>query len=271
MAQFIDERNDAPELEEGEELQSFEDSAEVEQPEETVEAAPEPEESSEEDLPEKYKNKSVKDIISMHQNAEQLLGKQGQEVGELRRIVDDFIKAQTVNAHSAEEEMNEEDFFTNPKEAVAKMLENHPSIKQQQEATKQMQRQAVLDKLQSTHPDWQQVLTDKKFGEWIGASKVRQRLLQEADKNYDYDAAHELLSTWKERQETVKSTVDAEKAQRKEQVKTASSGTSSGSGERPSRKVYRRADIIELMRTDPQRYEDLMPEIRQAYAEGRVK
>jgi len=35
--------------------------------------------------------------------------------------------------------------------------------------------------------------------------------------------------------------------------------------------VYRRADIIQLMQKDPERYRALMPEIRQAYAEGRVK
>lgn len=270
MAQFIDERNDNPELEDGEELQSFEESAETDQPEEEVESTPEPEQEPE-DLPDKYKGKDVKDIIAMHQNAEQLLGKQGQEVGELRRIVDDFIKAQSVNAHSAEEEVTEEDFFANPKEAINKMLDNHPSIKQQQQATVEMQRQATLDKLTAAHPDWQQILGDAKFGQWIRESTIRSRLLKDADTNYDFDAANEILNMWKERQETVKSTVDAEKKTRKEQVKTASSGTSSGSGERPSRKVYRRADIIELMRTDPQRYEDLMPEIRAAYAEGRVK
>lgn len=270
MANFIDERTENPELEEGEELQTFEESAEVDQPEEEVYSEPEPEEEVD-DIPDKYRNKDVKDIIAMHQNAEQLLGKQGQEVGELRRIVDDFIKAQSVNAHSAEEEVTEEDFFANPKEAINKMLDNHPSIKQQQETTVAMQRQATLDKLTAAHPDWQQVLTNPQFGKWIGESKVRSRLLKEADTNYDFDSADEILNMWKERQEAVKSTVDAEKKTRKEQVKSASSGTSSGSGERPSRKVYRRADIIELMRTDPQRYEDLMPEIRAAYAEGRVK
>ncbi len=39
--------------------------------------------------------KSLKDIVSMHQEAEKLIGRQGSEVGELRRVVDDFIKTQT--------------------------------------------------------------------------------------------------------------------------------------------------------------------------------
>jgi hypothetical protein len=266
MAQFIDDRQEETQLEEGEELQSFEES------EEPVAAAPEPEPEEESSLPEKYRNKSIQDIIAMHQNAEQLLGKQGQEVGELRKVVDDFIQSQSVNAHAAsEEDFDEDEFFMNPKEAVNKMLETHPSIQQSKQLAAQLKQQEIVAKLKNAHPDFMTIVQDKGFLDWVGKSNTRIRLLREADQGYDFDAADELLNLWKERQETVKSTMTAEKQNRKEQVKSASAGTSQGSGERPSRKIYRRADIIELMRKDPQRYEDLMPEIRQAYAEGRVK
>ena len=43
-----------------------------------------------------------------------------------------------------------------------------------------------------------------------------------------------------------------------------------GSGE-SSKRVYRRADLIRLKMTDPQRYETLSDEIMQAYSEGRVR
>jgi len=66
--------------------------------------SPEPEAKPEDDLPEKYKGKSVKDIIAMHQEAEKLIGKQGSEVGELRRVVDDFIKTQTSKDLKTKEE-----------------------------------------------------------------------------------------------------------------------------------------------------------------------
>jgi hypothetical protein len=44
------------------------------------------------DIPEKYKGKSLDDIIKMHQEAEKLIGKQAQEVGEVRKLADDLIK-----------------------------------------------------------------------------------------------------------------------------------------------------------------------------------
>ena len=88
MAQFIDEREEEIELEDGEELQNFEESEEQseDQPEDAF-----VEDEPEDDIPDKYRNKDPKDIIAMHQNAEKLLGKQSQEVGELRKVVDDFI------------------------------------------------------------------------------------------------------------------------------------------------------------------------------------
>jgi hypothetical protein len=43
-----------------------------------------------------------------------------------------------------------------------------------------------------------------------------------------------------------------------------------GAGE-TSRKVYRRADLIKLRMTDPDRYMQMSDEIMQAYSEGRVK
>ena len=49
-------------------------------------------------------------------------------------------------------------------------------------------------------------------------------------------------------------------------------GVSRASGESTAgKKIYRRADLIRLKQTDPQRYQSLADEIYQAYAEGRVK
>ena len=259
--------NDAPQEEE-KRVKGYEDYVNQE-PEEVVE----PEE--EDDLPEKYRNKDVRDIVSMHQNAEKLLGKQATEVGELRKVVDDFIKAQTVTqqqntAPVTEDDDDDLDFFENPKAAVAKLLENHPSVKQSQEMTKRLAQQEALSKLKSNHPDFKDIVQDSGFQEWVQKSKIRTQLLQRADA-YDFDSADELFTTWKERQSLVNDTVKNETKARKQAVKSGSTGNVSGSGERPSRKIYRRADIVELMSKDPERYQRLASEIRQAYAEGRVK
>jgi hypothetical protein len=80
-----------------------------------------------------------------------------------------------------------------------------------------------------------------------------------------------LLSTWKERKQVVNQSQAVEKIERKQAIRSASTGSTKGSGETASKKTYRRADIIELMRTNPDRYQELSGEIMNAYAEGRVK
>jgi hypothetical protein len=44
------------------------------------------------DIPDKYRGKELSDIIKMHQEAEKLIGKQAQEVGEVRKLADELIK-----------------------------------------------------------------------------------------------------------------------------------------------------------------------------------
>ena len=265
MATFIDEGNEPQQ--EDEEFASFEDAQE----EATLTEEP-VQEDDEDDIPEKYKGKSVKDIVRMHQEAERAIGKQGSEVGELRRIVDDFVKAQTVTKQQQAPEVEDEvDFFTDPDRAIARAIEKHPKVRQAEELNVQMKRAEALANLKTAHPDFNEVVQDGSFAEWIGKSKVRQELFSRADRNFDFDAANELLSTWKERKQVVSQSEAVEKVQRKQAVRSASTGATKGSGETASKKTYRRADIIELMRTNPDRYEQLAPEIMQAYAEGRVK
>jgi hypothetical protein len=230
-------------------------------------------EQTEAEVPEKYKGKSTADIVRMHQEAEKLLGKQSSEVGELRKVVDDYIQTQlsaqeTQVTQSSDEEV---DFFSDPDKAVARAIDNHPKIKEAEQISNQYRQSTALNKLQGKHPDMQEILQNEKFVNWIKDSKIRQQLFAQADTQYDYEAADELFSLWKERQEVVKQTAVNEKNERKRAVKSASTGSARGSGEQSAKKVYRRADIIKLMRTDPDRYQALSNEIMQAYSEGRVR
>jgi hypothetical protein len=230
-------------------------------------------EQTEAEVPEKYQGKSTADIVRMHQEAEKLLGKQSSEVGELRKVVDDYIQTQlsaqeTQVTQSSDEEV---DFFSDPDKAVARAIDNHPKIKEAEQISNQYRQSTALNKLQGKHPDMQEILQNEKFVNWIKDSKIRQQLFAQADTQYDYEAADELFSLWKERQEVVKQTAVNEKNERKRAVKSASTGSARGSGEQSAKKVYRRADIIKLMRTDPDRYQALSNEIMQAYSEGRVR
>ena len=222
-------------------------------------------------VPDKYRGKSLEDIVTMHQEAEKLIGRQAQEVGEVRRLADELLKQQlsqkTVQPPVVE---NEVDFFEDPQSAIRKAVTNHPDVlaaKQASQQLRQIQTQAMLNK---KHPDFADVVRDGEFIEWVKASPMRLNIYAMADANYDFNAADELITTFKQiRTSKTQQTTDAGNAVRKQNLSAASVDVG-GTGE-SSKKVYRRADLIRLRMTDPNRYESLEPEIRAAYAEGRVK
>lgn len=224
-------------------------------------------------VPEKYQGKSLEEVVQMHQEAEKLLGRQSSEVGELRKVVDDYINSQ-IQLSAPQQPVEPEDdldYFTDPQAAVNRAIENHPKIRQAEQYSAQYKKQTSLAQLQTKHPDMQNILSDDKFANWIKASKIRTQLFVAADQNYDADAADELFTLWKERKTVAKQTAAVEKQARKQQIKAANTGNAQGSAEASRRKIYRRADIIKLMKDDPDRYQALQPEIMKAYAEKRVK
>ena len=274
-ATLIDERKEEDQ-EPVDQLDTQDTTDETQEPVEAAQEAPEdtPEEASE--VPEKYRGKSVEDLVQMHQELEKFSGKQSTEVGELRKLVDDHIQTQLSQQQAPQQQPQDDDeddvdFFVDPKTAVSRAIDNHPKIREAQAYTEQAKKQAALAQLQQSHPDMEQVLQDPKFADWIKASKVRTRLFVEADQHYDYDSAHELFSLWKEKNQVVQQTAQAEKAARKSAVKSASTGSARGSADTSRKKIYRRADIIKLMKNDPERYQMMSEDILKAYSEGRVR
>jgi len=236
---------------------------------------PETEEPKEEALPDKYQGKSASDIARMHQELEKRLGRQSSEVGELRQAFDEMVKNSMATQQAPTPEVTEVedvDFFADPKAAVNRAIANNPVLRQMQEATVAAQKEKALVAIQAKHSDMKEVLGSESFQTWVRGSQFRQNLFAQADTNYDFAAADELLTLYKDTQGVVKSQAAVEKVAKKAELKKASTGSSRSNPEgQTTRKVYRRRDIIELMNRDPKRYEAMQPEIMKAYQEGRVK
>ena len=219
-------------------------------------------------LPEKYRGKSVEDVVKMHQEAEKLVGRTMNEVNEVRKLADELIKSQ-LTAKPQVEEVKPVDFFENPQEAIRQQIENNPRVLAAEQSARQMQAMQNKQQLAQMHPDVNNVVADPEFQNWVKSSKVRQKLFADAD-NYDLDAADELLSTFKElRSARQQKVTEVDNTARNETLKAAAVDTG-GSGE-STRKVYRRADLIRLKMRDPNKYAAMQDEIMEAYSQGRVK
>ena len=221
-------------------------------------------------IPEKYRNKNLEDIIKMHQEAEKLIGKQAQEVGEVRKLADELIKQNLGQRVQHAEVEPEVDFFENPQKAIQSTVDRHPDVLAAKQAASDFKRMQIQQKLAQEHPDYQQISADPEFVNWVKSSNIRMALYAKADGEFDYDSANELLSTFKQLRgvKTKQVTSDAE-SNRMNSLKAASVDIG-GSGE-SGKRTYRRADLIRLKMTDPDRYDALSAEIMQAYAERRVK
>ena len=226
--------------------------------------------------PEKYAGKTLEDVIHMHQNVEKAFGRQGQEVGQQRQVIDQLMQQSQAGqaTETTEEAVSFEDsFYDDPAKAVNSAIENHPEIIKAREGNVKSAQGANLTQLEATHPDFMDVVGDSNFQKWVGASGIRTELFRRADADYDFNAANELLGTWKQismigktQQVNKAEKVKRQKAMRQTSSETRSSGDSVG-----GKKMYRRSDLITLQRTDPSKYEALGDEIMAAYAEGRVK
>ena len=279
MAEIIDERQ-VSEAEENVEFASLEPQYDGASEEVTTPQYEQPQQASpdeDEDIPDKYRGKSAKEIARMHQEAEKMMGRHSQEVGELRAFADSLLKAQlatnkpTAQQQQPAEEVDDVDFYVDPKKAVQKALDSHPAIRQAQEAAVKMQRQESLALLQNKHPDMLQISRTPQFIDWVGKSVVRQNLYRLADQQYDAVAADELLTLWKERASAVETTKNIATQDRRQAMRAAQTGATKASAESVSKKVYRRADLINLLQTNPDRYYAMATEIERAYAEGRVR
>jgi hypothetical protein len=226
------------------------------------------------DMPSKFKGKSVEDIVNSYAELEKELGRKGQEIGELRKLSDEFLRSQLqANQQNTPNSTEEEtDFFEDPQAAIRREIDNHPKIKEAAQATAQHQQQMTLQKIEQQHPDAQATVESPEFQEWISQSKIRQRMFQDAN-NYDFDSAHELLSNWKERSLITKTQEvnTAQKESKANALKTGKAESRSSGDSIGGKKVYRRSDLIRLKQNDPNRYDSMADEIYLAYAEGRVK
>lgn len=235
-----------------------------------VEAAkPEPVE----ELPERYRGKSAAELVRMHEEAQKFISRQANEVSEVRKLADDLIKQQLNKRAEQPSQVVEEpdvDFFENPQEAVKRTLRDSPEMQELREMKKQAKAQATAAQLAKNHPDAFDIARSADFADWVKASKVRLSLYAQADGDYDFDAANELILSYKAQKQISSKAVETTMTSQKKALNAATVDTN-GSSEGRSQKIYRRADIMKLMQVDPDRYQLMQPEIMAAYSEGRVR
>jgi hypothetical protein len=228
------------------------------------------------EIPTKFQGKSFEDVVEAYTNLEKENGRKANEVGELRKLTDEILKQQVSQQQQVvdtniNEEVGVDDFFDNPSEAVNKALANNPRLKQMEERLQRDTQRATHQELLQRHSDADAVVASPEFVNWVQSSPTRLEMFRQSHNNLDVDMADDLLNVYKT---TKQASADEAKIERDaiaaDSLKKASveRGSSNSEGKKP---MYLRTELIRLKIEQPSRYAAMGEEIRQAYAEGRVK
>lgn len=235
---------------------------------------------SQEEIPEKWRSADKITLVKAYSELEKKLGQQGQELGELRRTADNYIKQnleqqrlQQAQGNQQREPVEEVDWDTNPQEAARNLIR-----KELQPLVSQLQGVNYVtfhSQMDQQHPKWRDTVQNTEFQKWIADSPSRSEQFMKADQA-DYTAAHDLFSTWEERQSLLEKAnnqvAQTVKSERSRKLDAAHTESGAGSGDmKTSQKIFRRAELIRMQNEDRQRYMAMQDEILQAYREGRVR
>ena len=200
-----------------------------------------------ETIPEKYKDKTRDDLVDMHVNIEKVLTRQGNELGQLRKLVDsqnEIINRVTAHSTQAEPvkkmELTPETLLNDPVNSVNKVVEENPAVKSGNERITQLELQIQEQRFAQSHPTYRQDVQDPAFQSWVLASPVRTKLLGSLDK-YNFNAGQELWELWGEHQ----AARQASETTRQTHISTISVTKPAG-GEPVGKPIYSRIKLMEL-------------------------
>lgn len=233
-------------------------------------------------LPDKFKGKSVVDVARAYTELETAYSRQGQELGESRRLslaLADTTSRPPVEKAEERPSVTTDDLFADPAKAIDDVIESHPIVKKARETTENLERQLAHKDFESRHPSYREDVKDQEFVRWVQSNVSLTKLAARADA-YDFDSADQLLGLWEEKK-SIKQTVERSTKDLMDKKDKERAGTLEGASgaDASSDVVLNRAEIRELHRRallgDKQakaKWED--PKFRamrlKAYASGRV-
>ena len=219
-------------------------------------------------IPEKFTGKSAEEIAESYVALEKELGRKNNEVGELRRLSDQYLQ-QELTRHDPKKEDTPLDFdalVEDPTKSIESVV--NPQIEQITRKLAEQEQAIRLKDFQTQHPDYMDVGNSDEFQNWVQASPYRAKQLDAAQK-FDFDAASDLLGTFKQQTGALREAAEQGKKNKRAKDLKDAGGETAGTGE-STQKVWTRMELMEL-RKDPDRWDAMQPEIIKAYQENRVK
>ena len=222
--------------------------------------------------PPKFEGKSMDEIVEMYSNLEKEHSRQGNELGENRKLVDHFLKTEqfkpTETHVQAEPEL---DWDYEPEKAATSLVQKE--VGELRDELQELKQGTALERFKGKYPNFDKDSASSEFAEWVQGSEYRTNLYNKNYNGIDLVAASELMDGWKDYKsyQTNSETQTQEQAEAKRKSDLKAGTMEKGAGAGGSRKkMWSRAYIRHLRMNEPAKYSANYDEIQAAYAEDRV-
>lgn len=218
---------------------------------EIVDAGTNAEERREEggEIPERFKDKSREEVAQSYVELEKLNSRQAQDLGKLRRTVDEMLELQLRSPAPGQEKpstkpVDAEALLDRPDETVRGIAKQEVDARVQNLEAELRNERIERAKVAFTaqFPTWEQDVKDPAFLNWVREKPHRVQLALHADQTGDWSAAETLFGTYYDQREVRKQ--KQTKEERKQQVKEVSLETS-GAGVPDLETKYSRSELME--------------------------
>jgi len=143
------------------------------------------------------------DWRTKYEEMNKAFSRQGNLVGEQKRMIDDYITSSTHQEPSVEEVSPEpisvDSLYDNPQEAIDRAIANHPSVKRAEALEIQLNNDRLMEAQNAfthKHDDYVEITQSPEFANWVVEQPMRQSLALAAD-GHDYHAADALFTLYK--------------------------------------------------------------------------
>jgi hypothetical protein len=152
-------------------------------------------------LPERFKGKTAEEIADSFIELEKLNSRQAQDLGAMRKTVDELVTLQLQESRTREKPADTkpvtvDDLYENADETIRSVVRKETDTRvqalEQELAKERMEREQA--KFTVKFPTWQEDVRNPEFIEWIKQKPHRVSLAQRADRG-DFNAAEDLFGT----------------------------------------------------------------------------
>lgn len=233
------------------------------------------------EIPERFKDKSIEDVIKSYTELEKAYSRQGNDLGEYRKLSEQLLALESAGG-SKETETQSEDIsidalYDDPKGTIEKVVSQRVSGLEQQ--IQQERFTARLKQMNSKYDGWQEEVRTPEFVNWVqewANTPVRQRLVMQGDQG-DLDAAEEVLLSYYEKKQLAQQARQSERKAKRD-ADLAKGTLESGSPDSPeSETTFSRKKLLDLRirakqgdRKATEFLKENQVDIARAYAEGRL-